>query len=78
MKTMSLHETAEAYKSGDMIAVVHRREDGQVYYHTQREEDQYVLLTSFYQMSEKRFDQLAQTCEPYDVRRLPALQEEKQ
>jgi hypothetical protein len=67
--------SAEAYRKGDIVAVVHFRENGRVYGHTQRVKDTYVSGAFCFQMDAEGFARSVamEGVERYDLSRLPAL-----
>lgn len=49
--------SGEAYNCGNVVIVVHRREDGKVYYHFQGWNDNYITRGQLRQVAESIFDE---------------------
>lgn len=53
---MNLNEH-ETYRKGRCLVVVHKRENGEVFYHQQNEDDDIIPFTSFRRCDEAEFDE---------------------
>ena len=63
-------KATEAYRVGDKIYIVHAREEGWVYGHTQNIGDQVAPFGSFWKMKCHLFDAEVESMEEYDLSRL--------
>jgi len=47
---------ADVYRSGDTVAVVHKREGGEIFFHEQKIQQEFVPFSQFYRMPAERFE----------------------